>query len=78
MVFDDQVVATVTMIVENTIISGELYQSRLAVEKGKGLTEPLRKSEWVPKNAGFRWLQGEETGNFRKHFRVIYQVYYDK
>lgn len=68
---------TVARLVENTIISGELYQSRLAVEKGKGLTEPLRKSEWFPRMLIQMVAVGEETGNLESTLEHL-SIYYDK
>lgn len=68
---------TVTRLVENKIISQELYQSRLAVERGQGLTEPIRNSKWFPAMLIQMVAVGEETGNLEDTLEHL-SNYYDK
>ncbi len=68
---------TVTRLVENRIISQELHLSRLAVEQGQGLIEPIRDSKWFPNMLIQMVAVGEETGNLEQTLEHL-AVYYDK
>ncbi len=64
-------------LITNVWIRDSLNDSRLAVEKGQGLTEPLKRSSIFPTMFVQMVAVGEETGNLEQTLRHLAD-YYDK
>ncbi len=64
-------------LITNVWIRDSLNDSRLAVEKGQGLTEPLKKSNLFPAMFVQMVAVGEETGNLEQTLKHL-SDYYDK
>lgn len=67
----------VERLVENVVIKNSLKQSRLAVEKGQGLTEPLKNNKAFPTMLVQMIAVGEETGSLELTLGHL-SNYYDK
>lgn len=66
----------VERLIDNRVINPALHEARLAVEKGQGLTEPLRRHSVFPAMLVQMIAVGEETGNLDKTL-VHLANYYD-
>ncbi len=67
----------VARLVENVVISKALGESRAAVERGEGLTEPIRENKIFPTMLVQMIAVGEETGNLELTLGHL-SNYYDK
>lgn len=67
----------VERLLENRVINKAFRDARTAVEKGQGLTEPLKRHSVFPKMLVQMVAVGEETGNLEKTLAHLAD-YYDR
>lgn len=67
----------VERLVENVVIRKALSESRAAVERGEGLTEPMKQTKQFPTMLIQMIAIGEETGNLERALNHL-SNYYDK